>query len=440
MTKDKKFDLKKVTVKKGKALERTLSVSLGYELVNQIIERRMAKLSKTVKLKGFRPGKVPRRVLDQYYADQVKFESEEELVRETIGLAFKEQDINPAGMPTIASMNKNNDTFEYTISYEDYPVIKLKGMNRLKLARVNAAVEDENIQEMLNRLQEQKATWTKVDREAQLEDKINVNFEGRIDNEVFEGGKAEKVDMLLGKKQLIEDFEKGLIGIKSGESKTIAVKFPEDYPADQLKGKNAEFSVTCHYVEEKSLPDLDAEFLESIGFKDKTMDDLKNEIRDNLEKELKVNLSQINKKRVFDILLEKNKFDTPQTLVHEEIQALEKDFKSRQGLKEEDSLPEDVKFDEVAKERVDLSLILQQIVKDKDMKVEESDIEAKLEEIVSVYPNSDDMKRNYRNNHQLMGQLESQILEENIIDYVFSEAKTSEEKLSFDKVMNYKEG
>jgi trigger factor len=170
------------------------------------------------------------------------------------------------------------------------------------------------------------------------------------------------------------------------------------------------------------------------------MDDLKNEIRDNLEKELKVNLSQINKKRVFDILLEKNKFDTPQTLVHEEIQALEKDFKSRQGLKEEDSLPEDVKFDEVAKERVDLSLILQQIVKDKDMKVEESDIEAKLEEIVSVYPNSDDMKRNYRNNHQLMGQLESQILEENIIDYVFSEAKTSEEKLSFDKVMNYKEG
>ena len=127
-------------------------------------------------------------------------------------------------------------------------------------------------------------------------------------------------------------------------------------------------------------------------------------------------------------------------MVQEEIQALEKDFKSRQGLKEEDSLPEDVKFDEVAKERVDLSLILQQIVKDKDMKVEESDIEAKLEEIVSVYPNSDDMKRNYRNNHQLMGQLESQILEENIIDYVFSEAKTSEEKLSFDKVMNYKEG
>jgi len=246
--------------------------------------------------------------------------------------------------------------------------------------------------------------------------------------------------MLLGKKQLIEDFEKGLIGIKSGESKTIAVKFPEDYPADQLKGQNAQFSVTCHYVEEKSLPDLDAEFLESIGFKDKTMDDLKNEIRDNLEKELKVNLSQINKKRVFDILLEKNKFDTPQTLVHEEIQALEKDFKSRQGLKDEDSLPKDVKFDEVAKERVDLSLILQQIVKDKDMKVEESDIEAKLEEIVSVYPNSDDMKRNYRNNHQLMGQLESQILEENIIDYVFSEAKTSEEKLSFDKVMNYKEG
>lgn len=438
MTKDRKFELKKVNVKKGKALERTLSVSLGYDLVSQIIERRMAKLGKTVKLKGFRPGKVPRRVLDQYYSDQVKFESEEELVRETIGLAFKDQGINPAGMPTIVSMNKNNDTFEYTISYEDYPIIKLKGMSRFKLARATSKVEDENIQEMLNRLQDQKATWTKVDREAHLEDKINVNFEGRIDNEVFEGGKAEKVDMLLGKNQLIEDFEKGLIGIRAGESKTIAVKFPDDYPADQLKGKNAEFSVTCHYVEEKKLPDLDAGFLESIGFKDKTIDDLRNEIRINLEKELKVNLLQINKKRVFDILLEKYKFDTPQTLVKEEIESLKKDFKSRQGLKDDDSIPEDVKFDEIAKERVDLSLLLQHIVKDKDMKVKEADIEAKLEEIVSVYPNSDDIKRNYRNNHQLMGQLESQILEENIIDYVFSEARTSEEKLSFDKVMNYK--
>jgi trigger factor len=435
MAAEKEYIIDKISLKKGKALERILTVTLPYHYIDGVIESRMTSLGKKAKLKGFRPGKIPRSVLKQYYSEQVKFESEEEVVRETLSKAFKKEEVIPVGTPSIASMDKKSESFTYVIEFEVYPDIKLKEFRKIKVKDVNSSIEEKNIDTMLDRLKDQKALWTIVDRAANDNDRIKIDFEGKIEEEAFEGGKAENASMELGQGQLIKDFEDGLKGLKKGDTSVINVAFPKDYPTQDLQGKEAVFEVKCHEVEEKILPEIDAEFLESVGFKDRTLQELKEEIEVNLNKEFDVNLLRVRKKRIFDALLESSKFDIPQVLIKEESEYLAREFRSRQGMKEEDELPQGIDFDANAKDRVGLSLILQQIIKERDVKLDEQRVEARLDQMVATYPNADEMKRNYRSHQESMQQLGSQIIEEQIVDLVLSEAKVVMEKVSFDELL-----
>jgi trigger factor len=430
-----KYSIDSAFLKKGKSLERTLTVTLAYKQVEQLIEKKMSSLGKKAKIKGFRPGKVPRSVLNQHYADQVKYESEEEVVRETISLGFKKEEVSPAGAPSIVSVDRKNNNLTYVVSFEVFPEIKLKEFGKLKISNVASAINETNVDEMIKRLREQKATWNAVERAANADDRVKVDFEGRIGGELFEGGKADDATMELGQGQLIDDFEKGLKGLKKGESTSIKVTFPKDYPNEELQRKKAIFQVVCHEVEEKKLPDLDENFLVSIGFNDKTIEELRAEIRNNLNNELETNLRQVRKKRVFDVLRENNKFDVPIIFVNEERGFLERQERTRRGMKEEDSLPEEVDFQAVAKSRVALSLILQAIIKDRAVKLDENKVDQHLDKLVAAYPNATEMKKNYKAHQESMQQLESQIMEEQITDLVLSEAKVSTKEVSFDELV-----
>jgi trigger factor len=435
MLPEKKYSIDSASLKKGKVLERTLTVTLAYNQVNQLIEKKMNSLGKKAKIKGFRPGKVPRSVLNQHYADQVKYESEEEVVRETISLGFKKEDVSPAGTPSIVSIDRKNDSLTYVVSFEVFPEIKLKEFRKLKISNVTSAINESNVDEMIKRLREQKATWKAVERAANADDRVKVDFEGRINGELFEGGKADNATMELGQGQLIEDFEKGLKGLKKGESTSIKVTFPKDYPNEELQRKKAVFQVACHEVEEKTLPELDDNFLVSIGFNDKTLGDLRAEIKSNLNNELETNLRQVRKKRVFDVLRENNKFDVPVVFVNEEKDYLERQEKTRRGMKEDDALPEEVDFQAIAKDRVALSLILQAIIKERAVKLDENKVDQHLDKLVAAYPNATKMKQSYKAHRESMQQLESQIMEEQITDLVLSEASVSVKEISFDELV-----
>ncbi len=435
MLPEKKYSIDSASLKKGKVLERTLTVTLAYNQVNQLIEKKMNSLGKKAKIKGFRPGKVPRSVLNQHYADQVKYESEEEVVRETISLGFKKEDVSPAGTPSIVSIDRKNDSLTYVVSFEVFPEIKLKEFRKLKISNVTSAINESNVDEMIKRLREQKATWKAVERAANADDRVKVDFEGRINGELFEGGKADNATMELGQGQLIEDFEKGLKGLKKGESTSIKVTFPKDYPNEELQRKKAVFQVACHEVEEKTLPELDDNFLVSIGFNDKTLGDLRAEIKSNLNNELETNLRQVRKKRVFDVLRENNKFDVPVVFVNEEKDYLERQEKTRRGMKEDDALPEEVDFQAIAKDRVALSLILQAIIKERAVKLDENKVDQHLDKLVAAYPSATKMKQSYKAHRESMQQLESQIMEEQITDLVLSEASVSVKEISFDELV-----
>ena len=425
-----------VTVESTGALERRMRVEVPLERIENEVDARLKSLARTAKIKGFRPGKIPARVVRQHYGKQVRQEVRGEVMQKSYTDAVKQENLKPAGGPKIETEDENGNTFAYVATFEVLPEVELKSLDKIKVETPEVQIGDSDIDDMLLNLRRQRATWEEADRKSKDGDRVIVDFNGTVDGEEFEGGSGKEIPVVLGQGQMLPDFEKGLKGIKAGDEKTIKVKFPKDYHADDLAGKTAEFAINTHRVESEILPELNDEFAEAFNVADGGLEQLKKDVRQNMERESEQKMKSDIREQVMDGLIEKNPIDVPQALIHEEMHSMQHEAMQRLGIEDHDKAPPQENFREGADKRVRLGLLLRQVITDNNITVDETAMRARVEEMCAGYENAEDMVNMYMGNPQVMQQIEPMVVEQKAVDWLLENGKTKKKKVSFKDYMN----
>lgn len=427
-----------VSVKAIGALERRMEVQVPAERVEKAIDERLQKLSRTVRLKGFRPGKVPVKVVRQQFGQQVRQEVLSDVMQATFAEAVTQQNLIPAAGPRIEpiSLEQGSD-LKYRATFEILPEIKLTGLETIEVKRPTADVTAADIEAMIQNLREQRATYSPVEREAQDTDRVVVDFAGTLDGQPFEGGQGENVTIHLGSGRMLADFEKGIRGAKAGEKKTIDVTFPENYGAPNLAGKTAKFEVTIKSVEERKLPELDEEFCKSYGVDTGGVERLRQEVEDNMRRELNDAIRARMKVQVLDGLVATNPIELPKSLVDVQVRDMQIEAGRRMGAQDVSQLPPAEAFVEQARRRVALNLLVNEIIRTAELKVDQSKVQARMEELAQQFPDPAQALQAYRSNPQLRRQLEASVLEDQVVDWLLERAKVTEVPSTFKELMNF---
>lgn len=425
-----------ISVEAKAGLERSVTVRVPHEEIEQQVSQRLIKVGKTARLKGFRPGKVPAKVLRQHYGGQVRQEVLADVIRSSLARALAQEKLNAAGGPAIEVLAEGNDShFAYRATFEVYPEIKLKPLEKLSFETPDVAVAEADIDDVIEKLRDQRAELEVVERKSANDDRIVIDFVGTIDGEKFEGGEGKEVAIIIGAGQVIDDFEKALIGLAPGDTKAAKVKFPKDYPVDSLAGKKAVFDITVLRVEQKVLPALDEGFAEKFGIKEGGINALRKEVRANMERELEGRKKAEIKRRALDGLLAANKIDVPKALVDEEISAMQTGAMQQLGIKERDKAPPRDNFHEPARRRVALSLLVQELIRDREIKVDQARVIKRVEELAAGYENPQQAAQQYRASRELMAQIESGVLEGQVVDLLVEAAKPKPKAVKFEEFM-----
>ncbi|MDC8832718.1 trigger factor [Alteromonas gilva] len=429
-----------VSVETTQGLERRLTITVPAESVDNAVKSRLQQLAKTQRINGFRPGKVPVSVIKKRYGQAVRQEVSGDVMQQNFYQAIVQEKINPAGMPAFElTKDKDGEDLEFVAKFEVYPEVEVKGVSDIELEKTVVEINDEDLDNMLETLQKQHGEWKEVRRKARKDDRIVIDFVGTVDGEEFEGGKAEDFTLELGKERMIPGFEKPLVGAKKGEEVIVDVTFPEDYHAEALKGKDAQFTVNVKKVEGLTLPTVDEEFAKLFGIEDGDVEALKAEVRKNMERELSQTLKAQLKENVISKLIEKNEVDLPAALVDQEVNALREQAKQRfsqqGGGANMPELPAEL-FTDNAKRRVSIGLLLGEIIKQQELKADQDKVDSLIETMASAYEDPQEVVDYYKNNQELMQQMQNVALEEQAIEWVVSQAKTTEVNKAFDEVMN----
>jgi trigger factor len=427
-----------VSVETTNGLERRMTIELPVERIDGEVQNRLKQMSRSAKVKGFRPGKVPHKVLAQQYGAQLRDEVVGELIQATYFEAVTQEKLQPAGMPRIEpTVNEEGKNLEYTATFEVMPEVSLADVSGAKLEKRVAEVSDADLEKMMETLLKQRATWEEADRAAAEDDRLNIDFKGTIDGEEFSGGSAEGVPITIGAKRMIAGFEEGLVGAKAGDELTLDLTFPEDYAHKEVAGKPVQFAVKVNSVEASKLPELNEEFAKSFGIGDGSLDSLRAEVRQNMEREMKQALTEGNKQAVMDKLIALNPLEVPQALVEQEAETLKQQMQQqmhipdgKSGVQLENSM-----FTEQAARRVSLGLILSELIKSQEMKADEEKVRAKVEELASTYEEPQQVIDWYYGDKSRLSQVESLVLEDAVVDWVFGQADVTEKSGSFDEVM-----
>ncbi|MGH8373606.1 MAG: trigger factor [Gammaproteobacteria bacterium] len=431
-----------VSIEKTSGLERRMKVQVPAERVEREVEERLRTLGKRVKLNGFRPGKIPFDVVKKRFGEQVRSEVVTDLLQSSCSDAFAQEKLSPAGGPRIDSVNDApGKDLEFTAIFEVYPEFKLQGLDGVKLERPVAEVQESDIDAMVENLRTQRADWETVERPAAQGDRVQVDFDGSIDGQPFAGGKGDKALVELGAGRMLEDFEQGLMGIAAGEEREFDVRFPEDYQAKEVAGKTARFKVKAHRVEGRKLPELDDDFCKSFGITEGGIAKLRAEVSDNMRREMADTIQRKLKDQVLEALLAANSLDLPATMVDEEIERLKQDALTRMGIRDEkkaSELPRDL-FEEQARRRVSLGLIIGEIINNQQLRVDEKQVEERMERMASDYSNPGEALRSLRSNATAMRQLESVVLEDQAVDWVVGKAAVTDKPTSFKELMHFDE-
>ncbi|NOV30812.1 trigger factor [Methylomonas sp. ZR1] len=426
-----------VSVEKTSELSRKMTVSIPDAVVQEKMETRFKKLAREVKVDGFRPGKVPASMVKKLYADRVRNEVTGDLIQSTYFEALQQQDLNPAGHPHIHPTEKA-EGFEYIAEFEVYPEIVLDGVSALKVDRPSATVEEADVDNMIEKLRQQKKTWNTVERASQDADRVTIHFSGVADGENFTDGKVENYQVEIGGKQMIPGFEDELKGLVAGASKTFSVTFPEQYNSEKLAGKVAEFEIGLVKVEEPVLPAVDAEFIKAYGVEDGDAASFRSDVRANMERELNQGLKNKLKNAVMDALYENIVIAMPNALIDQEIQALMKPYAERaknMRLKLEDlNLPRDA-FEAQAKRRVALGLILGEIIQKNDIKVDADKVRAVIDDMAKSYERPEDVVNWYYADKARLNDVQQMVLEDQAVAWIVSQAKITDVTVGFDDVM-----
>ncbi len=429
-----------VSIETTSGLERRITVGVPAAQIDGEVEKRLKDAAKTVRLNGFRKGKVPFKVVKQRFGEGVRQEVVGEVMSRSFYEAVEKESVTPAGQPSIEpkEMSEGKD-LEYVATFEVYPEVALGDFSGISVTKYLAEVEDADVDKMLDVLRKQQASWTAVEREAKLDDRVNIDFVGTKDGEEFQGGKGEGQNLVLGSGQMIPGFEDGLVGLKAGSETVLKLSFPEDYHSEELKGAAVEFAVKVNAVEEQELPALDAEFFEKFGVKSDNEADFRAEVKSNMARELKNAAKNKLKNQVMDQLVELHKIDLPKALVASEIDALRNQMAQQFGGNAKDLdlkslLPDDM-YKEQAERRVALGLIVGEVVKASDIKVDSDRVRSMVEEMASSYEQPEEVVNYYMNNRQLLSSVESVVLEDQVVDHILSQAKVGEEKSTYEEVL-----
>jgi trigger factor len=414
-----------------------MTVSIPDAVVQEKMETRFKTLAREVKVDGFRPGKVPTSMVKKLYGERVRNEVTGDLIQSTYFEALQKQELVPAGHPHIQPAEKE-EGFEYVAEFEVYPEISLDGVSQLQIARPSATVSESDVDNMVEKLRQQKKTWRDVERASQAGDQVTIHFSGVSEGENFTDGKVENYKVEIGGQQMIPGFEDELKGLAIGASKTFSVTFPEKYNSEKLAGKAAEFEIEMIKIEEPLLPELDAEFIKAYGVEAGDVVSFRADVKANMERELVQGLKNKLKNAVMDALYENVVITTPNALIDQEIQSMMQPYAERakkMRLKLEDlQLPRDM-FETQAKRRVALGLILGEIIQKNDIKIDADKVRSVIEDMAKSYEKPEDVVNWYYADKNRLNDVQQMVLEDQAVDWVVSQAKITDETVGFSDVM-----
>ena len=431
-----------VTVETLEKLERKITLTLPVDQIQNEVSTRLRKLARTVKMDGFRPGKVPMNVVAQRYGYSVHYEVMNDKVGEAFSVAANEAKLRVAGQPRITEAEKSPEgQMAFDAVFEVFPEVKIGDLTTAEVEKINTEVSDAAIDKTVEILRKQRRTFAQraQDAAAQDGDRVTVDFEGKIDGEPFAGGKAEDFQFILGEGQMLKEFEDATRGMKLGESKTFPLAFPADYHGAEVAGKTADFLVTLKKLEAANLPAVDADLAKSLGIADATVEGLRADIRKNLEREVKYRLMGRNKAAVMDALVSKAELDLPKASVQSELERMiegaRADLKQR-GIKDAEKapIPEDI-FRPQAERRVRLGLVVAELVRANELQAKPEQIKAHVEELAASYEKPADVMRWYYSDNRRMAEVEAVVIENNVTDFVLGKAKVTEKSIGFDELM-----
>lgn len=428
-----------VSIQTTSGLERKLTVGVPAERIDKEVNARLQKAAGQVRLDGFRPGKVPMKVMKQKFGASVRQEVISEVVSQSFQEAVVQEKLKPAGMPSIEpkALEAGSD-FEYVATFEVMPEIELRDCSAIAVEKPVAEVTDGDIDKMIETLRTQRATWSEVDRPAAMGDKVTIDFVGRKDGEVFEGGSAEGTDLELGSGRMIPGFEDAIVGMAKGEEKVAPMKFPDDYQAEELKGAEVEFTITLQAVSEKTLPALDDEFFKMFGVEEGGEEKFREEVKSNMTRELGNVVNSKVKAQVMDgILALHDMIQVPRAMVAQEIEALRGQMLQQFGGAAKDldtkSLLPDEMFSEQAERRVRLGLLLSEYINSNSLSADPDKVKAMIEDIASTYEKPEEVINYYYGNQEQLQQISTVVLEDTVVEKLLEVATLTEKPCSYDE-------
>ncbi|MDP2514475.1 trigger factor [Photobacterium damselae subsp. piscicida] len=427
-----------VTVETTEGLERQLTITVPAANIEDAVTAKLKKIAKNRRFDGFRPGKAPLKMVAKMFGASVRQDILGEVMQRHFIEAIVKEQINPAGAPTFTPVEMaEGQDLVFKATFEVFPEIALQGLDKVVVEKPVVEVTEADVDNMIETLRKQQATWTEVDAPAVADSRVTIDFEGTIDGEAFDGGKAEGFALAMGQGRIIPGFEDGIVGKKAGEEFNIEVTFPEEYHAENLKGKAAVFAIKLSKVEAQELPELTEEFVAKFGIENGSVDALKAEVRKNMERELKQAVKGRIKEQAINGLIEQNDIAVPAALIDQEINVLRQQAAQRFGGNAQNmpELPREL-FEEQAKRRVVVGLLLGEVIKSEELKADEERVKANIAEMASAYEDSTEVVAYYEGNEQLMNNMRNIALEEQAIDAIVAKAQVSDKEVGFNDLMN----
>lgn len=427
-----------VSVENTGSLGRSMTVSIPADEVEEQIQSRLKNLAKNAKLPGFRPGKVPLKIIDAHYGEQVLQEVAGSLIESSLHEAFSRENLVPAGTPQIEprSMERGKD-IEFTASFDVYPEVQKLDLKGVEIERPVCEITDEDIDRTVETMRRQKVTYNPVERAAQAGDQATVDFRGTIDGEPFAGGEAEDHQLVLGEGQFLEEFENGILGAAPGEQRTVTVAFPDDYHGEAVAGQTVEFDIRVKEVAEPELPEVNEEFAKSFGIEDGDIEAFRREIADNLARERDERVARLMRSRVLDALVGENEIEVPDTLVDREIESMismSKSMLEQQGMATEQFDPDREQYRADAVRRVKMGLILSEIVQKHELKADRNKVKERVERMAASYEQPEAFVQWYYSSRERMQQIEAAVLEDQVVELLLEDADTKETRISLQEL------
>lgn len=428
-----------VSVETKSALERQMTITIPADRIDSDVVKKVQQTARTVRLDGFRPGKVPLKVVQQRYGAGIRQEVLGEVLQQSFYEAVQQEKLMPAGGPNIEmKTDEAGKDVEFVATFEVYPEIELADFSAVEIEKTTAEITADDVDQMVETLRKQQAEWTNVERAAADGDKVVMDFDGFIDGEAFEGGKGEAVEVILGSKSMIPGFEEGVVGAKAADDVEINVTFPDDYQAENLKGKDAVFKATVTSVSEANLPELTTEFFVKFGMDSADLESFKTDVEKNMSREMTQALKGKLKDQVFAKLVETNEIEVPTSLVDNEIDNLRKQAVQQYGGEganlDFNILPKEM-FTDQAKRRVSVGLLVQEIIKSNDIKVDDDRVRSTIEELAQTYQDAQEVIDYYYSSEDMLNQVKSLVIEDQVIDQLLSSAKVNETSVSYEEAI-----